>query len=59
MSLYSYIFCIVILALLISLTVTIATAIRIFENQNKLSEKIDELIKQLKEKAENEKYHES
>ena len=52
MSLYAYIFCIVLLALLISLIITIATAIRIFENQNKLSEKIDELIKQLKEKEE-------
>jgi hypothetical protein len=36
--------------LFISLIVTIATAIRIFEKQNNLSKKIDELIKQLKEK---------
>ena len=52
MSLYAYIFWIVILALFISLIVTIAMAIRVFENQNKLSKKIDELTKQLKEKEE-------
>ena len=50
MSLYAYIFWIVLLALFISLIVTIAISIRIFENQNKLSEKINELTKQLKEK---------
>lgn len=50
MSLYAYIFWIVLLALFISLIVITAMAIRIFENQNKLSKKIDELIRQLKEK---------
>ena len=52
MSLYAYIFWIVLLALFISLIVKIVTIIRILENQNKLSEKIDELVKQLKEKEE-------
>ena len=50
MSLYAYIFWIVLLALFISLIVAIAISIRIFENQNKLSKKIDEIINQLKEK---------
>jgi hypothetical protein len=40
----------VLLALFISSIITIATAIKIMENQNKLSKKIDELIEQLKEK---------
>ena len=54
MSLYAYIFWIVLLAWCFSLIVIIAMATRIFENQNKLSEKIDKLIKQLKEKENNE-----
>lgn len=48
MSLYAFIFVFVLLIIVI-IVVSIST---ILENQNKLSEKIDELIKQLKEKEE-------
>lgn len=48
MSLYAFIFVFVLLIIVIQV-VAIST---ILENQNKLSEKIDELIKQLKEKEE-------
>lgn len=48
MSLYAFIFVVVIFVIVITV-VGIST---ILENQNKLSEKIDELIKQLKEKEE-------
>ena len=48
MSLYSFIFVLIILFIVI-MAVSTST---ILENQNKLSEKIDELIKLLKEKEE-------
>lgn len=48
MSLYAFIFVFVILVVVI-MVVTTST---ILENQNKLSEKIDEITKQLKEKEE-------
>lgn len=46
MSLYAYIF---VFVLLIIIFQVVATSV-ILENQNKLSEKIDELTKQLKER---------
>lgn len=48
MSLYAYIFVFIILVIVI-MVVSTST---ILENQNKLSEKIDEIIKQLKGKEE-------
>ena len=48
MSLYAFIFVFVILVIVIM----VGSTSTVLENQNKLYEKIDELIKQLKEKEE-------
>lgn len=48
MSLYAFIFVFVILII----TIIVVSTSTILENQNKLSEKIDELIKKLEEKEE-------